>query len=94
VVVRAARVAARVTRHTDTVDVADVVFQLSCPFPKPGFWARSHPEFISRRRPDVSVRIDYEERDGRHAWRSVGDTVADAATVSGRGRNLRVSTGY
>jgi hypothetical protein len=94
VVVRAARVAARVTRHTDKVDVAGIVFQLSCPFPKPGFWARNHPGFITRRRPDVTVRIDYEERDGRHGWRSVGDTVADAATVSRRGRNLRVSTGY
>jgi len=94
VVVRVARVAAGVTRHTDKVDVAGIVFQLSCPFPKPGFWARNHPAFITRRRPDVTVRIDYEERDGRHGWRSVGDTVADAATVSRRGRNLHVSTGY
>jgi hypothetical protein len=94
VVVRAARVAARVTRHTDKVDVAGIVFQLSCPFPKPGFWARNHPAFITRRRPDVTVRIDYEERDGRHVWRSVGDTVADAATVGRRGRHLHVSTGY
>lgn len=93
-VVRAARVAAGVRRHTDKVDVAGIVFQLSCPFPKPGFWARNHPAFITCRRPDVTVRIDYEERDGRHGWRSVGDTVADAATVSRRGRNLRVSTGY
>ena len=85
-VVRAARVAAGVTRHTDKVDVAGIVFQLSCPFPKPGFWARNHPAFITRRRPDVTVRIDYEERDGRHVWRSVGDTVADAATVSHRRR--------
>jgi hypothetical protein len=87
-------VAAGVTRHTDKVDVAGVVFQLSCPFPKPGFWARNHPAFIARRRPDVTVRIDYEERDGRHVWRSVGDTVADAATVSRRDRHLHVSTGY
>src|SRR5258705_11342492 len=94
VVVRVARVAAGVTRHTDKVDVAGIVFQLSCPFPKPGFWARNHPAFITRRRPDVTVRIDYEHRDGRHGWRSVGDTVADAATVSRRGRNLHVSTGY
>ena len=93
-VVRAARVAARVTRHTDKVDVAGIVFQLSCPFPKPGFWARNHPAFITRRRADVTVRIDYQERDGRHGWRSVADTVADAATVSRRGRTLRVSTGY
>jgi hypothetical protein len=87
-------VAARVTRHTDRVDVAGIVFQLSCPFPKPGFWARNHPAFITRRRPDVTVRIDYEERDGRHGWRSVADTVADAATVSRRGRHLHLSTGY
>ena len=93
-VVRATRVAAGVTRHTDKVDVAGIVFQLSCPFPKPGFWARNQPAFITRRRPDVTVRIDYEERDGRHVWRSVGDTVTDAATVSRRGRHLHVSTGY
>jgi hypothetical protein len=87
-------VAAGVTRHTDSVDVAGVVFQLSCRFPKPGFWARNHPEFITRRRPDVTVRIDYEERGAGHAWRSTGDTVVDAATVRCRGRNLCVSTGY
>lgn len=82
------------TRHTDTVDVAGIVFRLTCPFPKPGFWARNHPEFVTRRRPDVTVRIDYEERFGRETWRSVGDTVADAATVCHRGRSLLVSTGY
>ena len=82
------------TRHTDTVDVAGIAFQLSCPFPKPGFWARSHPEFITRRRPDVTVRIDYEERFARGTERSVGDTITDAATVSRRGRSLLVSTGY
>jgi hypothetical protein len=87
-------VAARVTRHTSTVDVAGIVFELSCPFPKPGFWARRQPAFISRRRPDVTVRIDYEERLERCPWRSIGDTVADAPTVRRRGRQLVVSTGY
>jgi len=87
-------VAARVTLHTDRVDVAGIVFELSCPFPKPGFWARHQPAFISRRRPDITVRIDYEERLERRPWRSIGDTVADAPTVRRRGRQLVVSTGY
>ena len=82
------------TRHTNTVDVAGIVFELSCPFPKPGFWARRQPAFISRRRPDVTVRIDYEERLERRPWRSIGDTVADAPSVRRRGRRLVVSTGY
>ena len=89
-----AGVAARVTRYIDTVDVAGVAFQLSCRFPKPGFWARNRPEFITRRRPDVTVRIDYEERFERRTKRPVGDTVADAARVSRRGRHLLVATGY
>ena len=82
------------TRHTHTVDVTGIVFELSCPFPKPGFWARRQPAFISRRRPDVTVRIDYEERLERHPWRSIGDTVADAPSVRRRGGRLVVSTGY
>jgi hypothetical protein len=87
-------VAARVTLHTDRVDVAGIVFELSCPFPKPGFWARRQPAFISRRRPDVTVRIDYEERLERRPWRSIGDVVADAPSVRRRGRRLVASTGY
>ena len=90
----ATRVAARVTRHTDTVDIAGVAFQLSCRFPKPSFWARSHPEFITGRRPDVAVRLDYEEDFERRTGRPLGDTVADAAGVRRRGRTLLVSTGY
>jgi hypothetical protein len=88
-----AAVAAR-ARYIDTVDVAGVAFQLSCRFPKPGFWARRRPEFITRRRPDVTVRIDYEERSERRTERPVADTVADAARVGRRGRHLLVSTGY
>jgi hypothetical protein len=87
-------VAARVTRHVDTVDLAGVAFQLSCPFPKPSFWARRHPEFLSRRRPDVVVRIEYEKRFRGRAGRPAGDTAADAADVRGQGRGLVVSSGY
>jgi hypothetical protein len=87
-------VAGRVTRHTDTVDVAGVVFQLSCRFPKPSFWARRRPEFITSRRPDVVVRIEYAEDFRRRTGRAVADTVADAADVRRRGRQLLVSTGY
>jgi hypothetical protein len=83
-----------VTRHVDTVDVAGIAFQLSCRFPKPGFWARNRPEFITRRRPDVTVAIDYQERFVGPGGRFAGDTVADAASVRRRGRALLVSTGY
>ncbi|MGH7305056.1 MAG: hypothetical protein ACRELZ_17370, partial [Candidatus Rokuibacteriota bacterium] len=86
--------AARVTRHIHTVDVAGVAFQLACRFPKPGFWALRRPEFVTRRPPDVIVRIDYEERFERCTRRPVGDTVADAARVGRRGRHLVVSSGY
>ena len=81
------------TRHTDTVDVAGVVFRLSCRFPKPSFWARRHPEFISGRRPDATVLIEYDE-DWRRTRRPIGDTVSDAADVRRDGRHLLVSTGY
>lgn len=81
------------TRYTDTVDVAGVVFRLSCRFPKPSFWARSHPEFRSRRHPDVTVLIEYDE-DWRRTRRPMGDTVSDAADVRRDGRCLLVSTGY
>jgi hypothetical protein len=87
-------VAARVTRHVHTVDVAGIVFQLSCSYPKPGFWARRQPAFISRRRPDVRVRIEYDEGFVRRTAHTVGETVADAATVRRHGGGLRVSTGY
>ena len=81
------------TRYTDTVDVAGVVFRLSCRFPKPSFWARRHPEFRSRRHPDVTVLIEYDE-DWRRTRRPMGDTVSDAADVRRDGRCLLVSTGY
>jgi len=87
-------VAARVTGHTDTVDVAGVVFQLSCRFPKPSFWARRHPELITTRRPDVIVRIEYEEDFRQRTDRPVGDTIPDSADVRRRGSQLLVSTGY
>jgi hypothetical protein len=87
-------VAARVTRHVDTVDIAGIAFQLSCRFAKPRFWARRHPEFMTHRRPDVIVRIEYGERFRDRAGRPVGETVADAADVRRQGRGLVVSTGY
>ena len=82
------------TRHTDTVDVAGVVFRLSCRFPKPSFWARRHPVFISRRHPDVTIQIEYDEDFRRRTRRPMGDTVPDAADVRRDGRCLLVSTGY
>ena len=85
--------ASGVTRYTDTVDVAGVVFRLSCRFPKPSFWARRHPRFISRGHPDVTVQIEYDDN-WRRTRRSMGDTVSDAADVRRDGRCLLVSTGY
>ena len=82
------------TRHIDTVDVAGLAFQLSCRFPKPSFWARRHPEFVTRRPPHVVVRIEYEEYFHGRAGRPAGATVADAANVRRQGRGLLVSTGY
>src|SRR5262245_54430279 len=90
----ATAVAARVTRHIDTVDVAGIAFQLSCRLPKPSFWARRRPELVTRRWPDVVVRIEYAEGYGGRAGRPVGDTVADAARVRRHGRGLLMSTGY
>jgi len=83
-----------VTRHSDTVDVAGIAFQLSCRFPKPSFWACRRPGLVTRHPPDVVVRIDYVEGYRGRAGRQVGDTVADAADVRRRGRGLFVSTGY
>jgi hypothetical protein len=83
-----------VTRYTDTVDVAGVIFRLSCRFPKPSFWARRHPAFISRRHPDVTVQIEYDEDFRRRTRRPMGDTVSDAADVRRDGPRLLVSTGY
>jgi hypothetical protein len=82
-----------VTRHVDTVDVAGIAFQLSCRFPKPSFWARRHPEFITRRRPDVVVQIEYD-RFRYGAGSPTDDTVAEAADVRRHGRGVVVSTGY
>ena len=86
--------AAGVTRHSDTVDVAGIVFRLSCRFPKPSFWARRHPELITRQRPHVTVRIEYDDDFRARARRPVGDTVSDATDVRRDGRYLLVATGY
>ena len=82
------------TRHVHTVDVAGIVFRLSCSYPKPGFWARRQPAFISGRRADVRVRIEYDEGFACGTARTVGETMADAARVRRHGRCVRVSTGY
>lgn len=83
------------TRHVDTVDVAGVAFRISCRYPKAGFWARSRPEFLTARAPDVVVAITYDEGFRRRARRLAGeDTVADAPCVRRRGRVLLVTTGY
>jgi hypothetical protein len=86
-----AGLAAHVTRYVDTVDIAGIAFRVSCRFPKPGFWARRHPQFLTDRAPDVRVRIEYDDALRRRAG---GDTVADAPCVRRRGRALVASTGY
>jgi hypothetical protein len=87
-------VAARVRLQTDTVDIAGIAFRVSCRFPKPGFWARRHPEFLTRRRPDVVVHIVYDERFRGRAREALSDTVADAPRVLRRGQALLLTTGY
>lgn len=80
--------------QTDTVDIAGIAFRVSCRFPKPGFWARRHPEFLTRRRPDVVVHVVYDEHFRDRTRRPPSDTVADAPRVLRRGRVLLLSTGY
>jgi hypothetical protein len=87
--------AARLTRYADTVDVAGVAFRVVCRYPKPRFWARSRPEFLTTRRPDVTVEITYDDDFRRRARRAVGEhTVDDAPRVRRCGRGLLVTTGY
>jgi hypothetical protein len=87
--------AARLTHYADTVDVAGVAVRLVCRYPKPRFWARSRPEFLTTRRPDVTVSITYDEDFRRRAGRPAGeDTVDDAPRVRRRGRRLVLATGY
>jgi hypothetical protein len=91
-----ARMAARLTHYADTVDVAGVAFRVVCRYPKPRFWARSRPEFLTTRRPDVTVAITYDDDFRRRARRPAAaeDTVDDAPRVRRRGRRLLVTTGY
>jgi hypothetical protein len=66
-----------------------------CRYPKPRFWARRRPEFLTTRRPDVTVAVTYDEDFRCGARRPVGeDTVDDAPRVRRRGRRLLVTTGY
>lgn len=90
-----ARMAARLSRYVDTVDVAGVAFRLVCRYPKPRGWARDRPEFLTTRRPDVTVLITYDDNLRRKARRPAGEeTVADAPSVRRQGRRLLVTTGY
>jgi hypothetical protein len=87
--------AARLTQYADTVDVAGVAFRVVCRYPKPRFWARSRPEFLTTRRPDVTVTITYDDHFSRRARRSAGEqTVDDAPRIRRVGRRLLVTTGY
>ena len=90
-----ARMAARLSPYVDTVDVAGVAFRLECRYPKPRFWARDHPEFLTTRRPDVTVAITYDDDFRRRARRPAGEeTIDDAPRVRRHGRRLLVTTGY
>ena len=90
-----AMVATSVTRHVDTVDVAGIAFRISCRYPKPGFWARSRPEFLTARAPDVVVTMTYDDDFRRRARLPEGeDTVSDAPRVRWRGRTLLLTTAY
>ena len=83
------------TAYADTVDVAGVAFRVVCRYPKPRFWARSRPEFITSRRPEVTVAITYDEHFRRRARQPAREeTVDDTPRVRRRGRRLHVTTGY
>jgi hypothetical protein len=87
--------AARLTQYVDTLDVAGVAFRVVCRYPKPRFWARSRPEFLTTRRPDVTVTITYDDHFRRRARRPAGaQTVDDAPRIRRIGRRLLVTTGY
>ena len=79
-----------VTPYVDTVDVAGIAFRISCRYPKPGFWARSRPEFLTARAPDVVVAMTYDGNFPRPAR----DTASDASRVQRRGRALLLTTAY
>jgi hypothetical protein len=88
------RLAAR-TAYADTVDVAGVAFRVVCRYPKPRFWARSRPEFLTTRRPDVTVAIAYDDQFRRRARRPAREeAVDDTPRVRRRGHRLLVTTGY
>jgi hypothetical protein len=87
--------AARLSSYVDTVDVAGIAFRLVSGNPKPGFWARDRPEFLTTRRPDVIVTITYNDHFRRPAGAPAGEeTVDDAPRVRRHGRSLLVTTGY
>ena len=87
--------AARLSPYVDTVDIAGIAFRLVSRNPKPGFWARNRPEFLTARRPDVTITITYDDDFRRRAGAPAGeDTVDDAPRVRRRGRSLLVTTGY
>lgn len=83
-------VATIVTRYVDTVDVAGIAFRISCRYPKPRFWARSRPEFLTARAPDVVIAVTYDKDFPRRAE----DTASDAPRVQRRGGTLRLTTAY
>lgn len=87
--------AARLSHYVDTVDVAGLAFRLVCAYPKPRFWARRRPEFLTSRHPDVTVAITYDEDFRRRTGRPAdGETVDDTPRVRRHGRRLLVTTGY
>ena len=87
--------AARLSSYADTVDVAGIAFRLTSRNPKPRFWARHRPEFLTTRRPDVTVTITYDDDFRRRTGAPAGEeTVDDAPRVRRHGRSLLVTTGY
>jgi hypothetical protein len=87
--------AARLSSYADTVDIAGIAFRLVSRNPKPGFWARDRPEFLTTRRPDVTVSITYDDNFRRRAGAPADEeTVDDTPRVRRHGRSLLVTTGY
>jgi hypothetical protein len=84
-----------VSDHVDTVDVGGLAFRVACHYPKPSFWARSRPQFLTAGPADVTVHIAYDD-DFRRRSRLPADTdtFSDVPSVRATGRELCLATPY
>lgn len=82
------------TLRAVTVEIASLVFRISCRYEKPIAWAReTHPAFLSRRAPAIRVVVVYRARSRRLPW-IAPRTVSDVPEVTGGRESTRVRTVY